>query len=496
MKKISLLIAAISLSAAMTSCSDFLTESSQDEIKPNNVSDYSELINGEIYNKFNNQAVHTYLDIMTDDCTEFAKKASFGADTRNAGNGYFTWQQSPELQVSGVLNDDGAWAEYYHHILIANMVLYDVDNLIGSDSEKAIVKAEAHMVRAYAYYMLVNLYGEPYDPATADKALGVPINNLLGAERKSFKRSSVAEVYEQILDDTNEALKLFTAGGGQKSTFRWNENAANLFIARVYLYMQNWEKAIEHVDNLLAVKANLWDLNEKINGGGDEAELYFLCSRNPEILFSFGYYYVNYFASGAKGAYPASPSLRAEYTSGDLRCGPTNAAYIRYLGSTLFGGGKRYCPYKFSDTSTGEHGRAFRTAEAYLIRAEAYSHTSQYTKALEDVNYLRSNRLTPAAFAAEGGKLTSGSQEEIIQMVRSERRREMCFEQLRWFDLRRWDRPSIEHTYTPDLTNTKVFFTYRLEQNDPAYTLPVPKRVLERDTELEDIKRPERAPIE
>ena len=51
------------------------------------------------------------------------------------------------------------------------------------------------MIRAYAYYMLVNLYGEPYDPKTADKAVGVPVNGLIGVENKKFKRESVAAIY-------------------------------------------------------------------------------------------------------------------------------------------------------------------------------------------------------------------------------------------------------------------------------------------------------------
>lgn len=479
--------------AVTASCSNFLEETSQDEIKPQSANDYRELIAGEIYNKTNTTAIHTYLDIMTDDCEEFAKKATLGSDTRDAGYGYFTWQQKPELQVTGALNNDAAWSFYYHQILVSNMILYDIDKMNGTDQEKALVSAEAHAIRAYAYFMLVNLYGEPYDPATAGSALGVPVNDLVGAENRKFVRESVQRIYDLIVGDCEKALSGFEAGGDNNTIYRWNGNAVSLLLARVYLYMQNWDQAIAYANRVISVKGDLWDLNQKAAEGDETAGLYFLNSRNPEILFSFGYYYINYFATGAKGAYPVSEGLKAIYEEGDLRYGASDGAYIRNQGSSFMGGGKRYLQYKYDDASySGVHGRAFRTAEAYLIRAEAYSQKpDSYAKALDDLNFIRKNRFTAEKYAPLSGK----SQEEVIQAVRDERRREMCFEQLRWFDLRRWDRPRIVHTYTPSLNDLADVRYYVLEQNDPAYTLPVPSAVFEKDSDLQDILRPERTEL-
>ena len=488
-------IPVLALFLGAVSCTDFLKETSQDEIKPTSANDYKELITGEIYNETNNTAVNTYLDIMTDDCEEFARNAFLGGDTRNAGFGYFTWQQNPELQVEGVLNSDNAWAHYYHQILMTNMILYDIDNMNGTDQEKSLVKAEAHMIRAYAYYMLVNLYGEPYDPATASSALGVPINNLVGAQDVKFQRASVHDIYDIITDDCKAAINYFIAGGDNNSIYRWNLNAARVFYARVCLYLRDWETAIKNVNEVLAVKADLWNLNDKLSEGTETAELFFFNSRNPEILFTFGYYYINYFATGAKGAYPASTDLLKTYAAGDLRVdgeygdASYDGAYIRLQGSSFLGGGTRNAQYKYDDASyTSVHGQAIRTAEAYLIRAEANVNIGAVEDALDDLNTLRSYRMIPGSYT----ELSGLSQEEALVEVKAERRRELCFEQLRWFDLRRWDRPSIIHTYTPDLDNLNAVQYYRLEENDPAYTLPVPREVLEQDSDLEDITRPVR----
>ena len=248
-------IPVLALFLGAVSCTDFLKETSQDEIKPTSANDYKELITGEIYNETNNTAVNTYLDIMTDDCEEFARNAFLGGDTRNAGFGYFTWQQNPELQVEGVLNSDNAWAHYYHQILMTNMILYDIDNMNGTDQEKSLVKAEAHMIRAYAYYMLVNLYGEPYDPATASSALGVPINNLVGAQDVKFQRASVQDIYDIITDDCKAAINYFIAGGihliqQSKSHFRIFFNNSIYCFDRLFICFFNPDDSFFCSDSL------------------------------------------------------------------------------------------------------------------------------------------------------------------------------------------------------------------------------------------------------
>lgn len=84
------------------------------------------------------------------------------------------------------------------------------------------------------------------------------------------------------------------------------------------------------------------------------------------------------------------------------------------------------------------------------------------------------------------------TKEDVIRRVREERRRELSFEFHRWFDLRRWDRPRIEHTFTPDIKQPDVVEKYVLEKDDPAYTLPLPRSVVEYDPTLVDNPRPQR----
>ena len=114
-------------------------------------------------------------------------------------------------------------------------------------------------------------------------------------------------------------------------------------------------------------------------------------------------------------------------------------------------------------------GYAFRLAEAYLNRAEAYAEQDQLDKAIEDLNTLRKYRIEGVA------PLTVGDKQTVINSVKTERRWELCFEGHRWFDLRRWGRPELTHKYTSSDNKTN-FTIYTLKEKDKHYTLPFPRK--------------------
>ena len=61
--------------------------------------------------------------------------------------------------------------------------------------------------------------------------------------------------------------------------------------------------------------------------------------------------------------------------------------------------------------------------------------------------------------------------------IKAERRKELCFEGQRWFDLRRYGMPQITHEWEGK--------TYTLKSNDPSYTMPIPDEVLIKNKRLE-----------
>ena len=93
-------------------------------------------------------------------------------------------------------------------------------------------------------------------------------------------------------------------------------------------------------------------------------------------------------------------------------------------------------------------------------------------------------------------------------MIREERERELCLEGHRWFDLRRY-MVCEKQPYTKTIRKSYTTFeyvswrnvpvqtvVYQLEENDAAYTLPIPKEVLEYNTGMKNNERGVRPVVE
>lgn len=87
----------------------------------------------------------------------------------------------------------------------------------------------------------------------------------------------------------------------------------------------------------------------------------------------------------------------------------------------------------------------YRLAETLLNLAEAAAEAGHTAEALTAVNEVRARSGMPAISGVSG--------EELVLRIRNERRVELAWEEFRYFDLRRWQRPS------GDLSQTCKYFT-------------------------------------
>ena len=119
-----------------------------------------------------------------------------------------------------------------------------------------------------------------------------------------------------------------------------------------------------------------------------------------------------------------------------------------------------------------------RISEAYLNRAEAYAHEKDgRVAALADLNKLRRNRIVGYTDV----EITDAT--TLLEEIRLERRKELCFEEQRWFDLRRYGMPSISHRFRAKKTDP--WKVYTLKEKDPLYTLPIPNEAILQNRLLE-----------
>jgi hypothetical protein len=170
----------------------------------------------------------------------------------NGVTGLDTWRFNVTSGTNEVVN---LWGAVYAAINRANLVIEGV-NANASLLTPAIAKqyvAEAKFLRAFCYYSLLQLYAKPYITDNG-ASLGVPLRlkgekDLLGND---LKRSTVAEVYTQILKDLNEAEPDLAL---TLTATRASRNTAIAFKTRVYLSMNNLPAVVTEANKIVTATA-------------------------------------------------------------------------------------------------------------------------------------------------------------------------------------------------------------------------------------------------
>ncbi|MBC9909489.1 RagB/SusD family nutrient uptake outer membrane protein [Chitinophaga varians] len=478
------LLVIIIVALGMTSCKKFLQEYSQTDITPKSTRDFGNLLFTEGY-PGRNIFLQPWMCYLDDDVQCYSGPVM--QDPRPpAAAGIFQWQTNFDrlMAAEGYGYKTNTWGEYYRLLLGVNVTLGGVDNSVGSQEEKDILKGQAYTLRAFYHFMLVNIYAKPYNDSTTtpDKSPGIPIRITADLSDVFLARNTVKEVYEQITQDLEQATRLLDKYKKSVETYHISHVAAHLLASRVYLYMENWEKCIAHADAVLRQRSMLMNLN---TWGDPDPETHPLAGiNNEETIFAYGspLEQLNFpFTIG----YEVSYNLYHSFEDDDLRKQIGIAVIPPFMKQYIpveLGQQKITNTYKSQDSYFAN---GWRTSEAYLNRAEAYiqlyktrGDAGAAAEALKSLNALRSYRIDMASFKAWDIKPA----DELLRMCRQERRRELFREELhRWFDLRRYGMPAIEHIYTPNETTVQVF---RLEARDPMYVMPIPDDVLNRNPAL------------
>lgn len=479
------------------SCSDFLEPKSQTEYTPRDPNSLNEMLIGEAYMQpgFQNYNVFTYHELLSDDV---AITNIIGNNTLNETNytkfkPYFAWH--PQMFELGRDNNNylSTWASTYKFIKGANAALDYVDKINGLADEKSFVKAQAYGLRAFYYFNLVNMFGEPY--YYNKDALGVPLKIDSNFDLDFPGRATVKEVYEQMISDLNNAetefLKLATAKQFEKNG-RVTLPMVQLMRARVALFMEDYATAKTYSNKVI----NDWglELHDMNSFTPSTTVPYYVHVKydNPEAMWLFGSSFdmarfnsITIYpnptnSTGARKLFNASPSLLNSFDMADLRKdyyivkeSKTFLTHYSLLAKTAIS------PDTYS-LITSNFGRALRLSEAYLMLAEAAFKTNDDATAVQSLETLRSKRYTIGSGDAYKIPVSSTSGNALFEVIKSERRKEMCFEGLRWFDQRRWGMDS----FSRDWVEEGVITTFTMDKDDPAFTLPIPHDAISKNSNL------------
>ena len=145
------------------------------------------------------------------------------------------------------------WELGYRVIGNCNKIIEIVQGL-GTESsrEQTIMMGENYYLRALSYFLLVNEFAQPYSNNPTQNP-GLPLKLTSDPNDLPQSRSTVAEIYEQVVKDLKDAITYLTLQQGEtpKSNISATKEAAEALLARVYLYMENWDGAWEMANNVI-----------------------------------------------------------------------------------------------------------------------------------------------------------------------------------------------------------------------------------------------------
>ncbi len=348
-----------------------------------------------------------------------------------ASESYCTWRgtfQGQRQVASKTMTADNSesartWVAGYRAINNANLVLANLDK-VSDPGLKAQYEGEALFVRGILHFELVRLYAKPWGATTDNSHIGVVIKTTPTTTEaqasQSTPRTSVANVYTQVIDDLENAAALLPEDNGTRAS----RYTALAFLSRVYLQQNEYAKARDAASEVIEsgyyalnasvsaafsnknTKESIWEIqqNDQNNAG-----------QSNDGMATF---YANLIGIGRADVRISSAFL-ANYPSGDLR-----RSEWYYLGETRTT--SNFCG-KWK--AFAQNLPVVRIAEMYLTRAECNLRlsTSIGDSPDNDMAEVRNSIRTNSAFSAS----------VTLADVLKEREIELAFEGVRIHDFKR-----------------------------------------------------------
>ena len=337
------------------------------------------------------------------------------------------------------------WKTCYNGIFRVNTVLDKIDiptDYSGSQKDQLI--GEAKFLRGMFYFDLVRIFG------------GVPIvTTVLSIEEsKTIGRSTEQEVYAQIVSDLKDAVNSLPSA----SKIAWgraSKGAAVALLAKVYVYMEDWNNAKTYLDELFSSEFSY----SLVPNYGDLFKI--ATEKNSEAIYSMPY------VEGTNGSILATsyaplqgifgivsngnsdnygtPSwnLRKDFLDDDTRLPVTIQEYFRPYTSQP-GDPLKWWPYinKYMvpglPSSSGLDVPILRLADMILLYSETLYNLDKPDLALGELNKVRQRAFKNSSHNYTLSDIST--KETFYDKLLLERHLELAAENNRWFDLVRTDR--------------------------------------------------------
>jgi hypothetical protein len=342
------------------------------------------------------------------------------------------------------------WYISYKIISDANTVIEAGSKISNPTAAQQQLVGECYFLRAFCHFNLVRFFGEPY--TVNPTAPGIVLRTST-TDPAIKARSSVKDVYTQVIADAIKASTLMTDGASRGVTFATKE-AAEALLSRVSLYEGDYQSTITYSNAVINsgkfTEATASDFKTMFaNAQTDKETIFCIAFDALDDYGKLGSIASQYYSNGNSG-------WGEEYASQPLRdLYAQNPSDVRtsYIDDDVDSTGaqqyKNGIPIYYVTKFSGQGGSPtlsspimFRLSEMYLNRAEAEANLGQTSSALTDVDFIRSNRGLSGALY--NGTVPGG--QTALGVVLQERRLELAFEADRTFTVYR-NKQSMNKTY-------------------------------------------------
>ena len=371
------------------------------------------------------------------------------------------------------------WNNCYYHIAQCNTFLDNIVNCPMDEKKKTEMTAEVKVIRAY-YFLKLAFYW---------KDVPMPLKTLTLEEANSIGQTPQADVYAQLINDCKESINNLPDTRSDTEFGRVTKGVARAIMGRAYLGQDKWKEAAEIYKDIITSGAY------KLNRSGDDPyasvfrlggeytgePIFFSMNlkdkvtnvhtvyKTPERMGGWHQFAINnelvkdYFCADGKSI-EDSPLYNDEDPYANRESRLYSSIFLPPVGSypgtvyngkvyDCFNGSEDYynkyvkfnglCPFKGLDENMGDiwgnyvYTPFIRYAEVLISYIEAVNEYApgSVDQAMLDltINDIRTRAGLPGYKKDE-----VASQDVLRKAIRKERRVELAFEGLRYFDVLRW----------------------------------------------------------
>jgi hypothetical protein len=449
----------------------------------------------------------------------------------------YQWKDINNYSMGEQDTPNQVWETYYAGISVCNhaiQAMLEMSEDPAHDLELSHSWGEAHVLRAYLHFVLVNTFAEAYKDETKSAAdRGIPyVTKPETTVHVDYSTSeylhSVKETYDLIEKDLLEGIDLIDDSKYKVPAYHFNRNAVNAFAARFYLYKRNYDKVIHYADQALGTNPSSmlrkWNtintntMDSRLNWFNDhQAPCNFLIQSTYSVqdrMLSACRFAINNgkeFTDNDGRKWTVPSTLKSLIDGG----GPNWSGQLPAFDSNLFiFGGQEfgvwlfrvYEYFEYTDKIAGigyVHMlyQPFTADETLLCRAEAKLYKGDQAGAIQDLGFWTTYHGVTGALSLSGikgkyahdgkhddyvsaihpaemgfEKVLTGDDLAVLDCILHFRRIETMFEGLRWYDIKRYG-ITVYHHYRG--ANEDEIHTDSLTYNDARRVLQVPNNVME-----------------